>query len=403
VDGKITGGAKLNFGTGISFSIAKKFAFEKSFDNSKLLIKYRKVPEKKNDKISFDQIGMYAYDSEMNEISGQLVKMPYTEAEMNNLAYTIDSDGDIYILTEVMKNGKTKRYEKDGTANFDVKLLTVDKGKTDASSVKVELTGKVINQIGFFEGPKGELYVAGYYGNAKKSVAYSTDGMFYFTMDASGELNNAIDVEIPVNIMKQYTSERSQKKMDKKEDDGDDLSMSNMILRNLIVDSDGSVVFVGEKHYSVTTTDSKGNQRTTYYYQNMLMAKLSKDGELLWMNQLPKSQSGGSPRGGMGYKYMQSGDSHYVLFLDHVANVTLGLSEIPKRHSDGAGGYLTGFKVDDNTGKITRFSILDTRNAQGIGLHQFNTSRIVELSANKFALECYKKDKEDIMITIDVK
>ncbi len=409
VNGKITGGfaVKEGYSRGVSFSgmtfgEEPKFSFERSYDDSKLLITYRRVPEKKSDKANFDVIGMYAYDSEMNKISGQDVKMPYTEAKMNNVAYTIGSDGDIYILTEVFKVDQNKRFEKDGTPNFKVELMTIDKGKTEATAVDVNIPGKIINQISFFEGPKGELYVAGYYANEKKSAGYKTDGMFYFTLSTDGSLSKSTDVEIPLEVMQQYLSERTQKKMEKNEEDGDDMSLTNMVLRQLLVNEDGSVVFVGEKHYSVTRYDSKGNAQTTYYYKNMLIAKLGKDGELEWMNQLPKSQSGGMPRGGMGYKYIPSGNSHYLMFLDNARNISLALNEIPKNHSDGLGGYLTGFKVDDETGEIKRVSILDTRNAKGIALHQFATTRMVEINPNQFALECYKKDKEDVMINIKV-
>ena len=61
---------------------AVEFSFLLSKDRSKLLVQYRKKPEKRNDAISKDQIGMYVFDEDINEISGNELEMPYTEQMM---------------------------------------------------------------------------------------------------------------------------------------------------------------------------------------------------------------------------------------------------------------------------------------------------------------------------------
>jgi len=61
---------------------------------------------------------------------------------------------------------------------------------------------------------------------------------------------------------------------------------------------------------------------------------------------------------------------------------------------------LTGFKVDDATGDLTKISIFNTADVNEMSLYQFNTGRIVELSDNEFAVEFYKKKKEDVMVKV---
>lgn len=389
VDGKISGGN------------GNKFQFETSFDEDNILVRYRKVPESRSDAINFDIIGMYAFDSALEELAGSEVKMPYTEAKMNNIAYTIDKNGTIFILTEVFKNDSRKKYEKDGTPNYKLGLFSIIDGSIEENYISDNLNKKFIKEIGFFEGPNNLLYIAGYYGN---SWSNGVDGLFYFSVDEKADLSTIKFAEIPVEIMRQYETARTQKALDKKDAKGADLSMGAMTLRNLVVSSDGSVLFIGEKYYTVTTYNaSTKTTTTTYYYEEILMSKISKDGELEWMRKLPKRQIGKSGRGGMGFKYVRGENDYYVLFLDHIDNLHLDASQTPKPHSDGRGGFLTGYKVSDENGEVSKVSILDTRDAGGIDLFQFSTERIFKINDNEFALECYAKKKQDVMIKISLK
>ncbi|MNY24432.1 hypothetical protein D3C86_1581450 [compost metagenome] len=139
----------------------------------------------------------------------------------------------------------------------------------------------------------------------------------------------------------------------------------------------------------------------------MLAGKIGKDGELIYMKKLPKKQISGrtsSPyyRGGLGYRLVDSKTYYYFMFLDNVKNIELQENKVPERHVDGRGGFLTAYQINKETGAVRKLSILDTRDAQGYDLFQFNTERIVALDDDEFALECYIKSKQDIMIRIKV-
>ena len=394
VKGKVTGGFSiLGMGSG-------KFSFLKSFSEEMMIIQYRLKPENKNDATNNDAIGMHVYNETLEEVWSQIVEMPYSEKKMNNLAYTVDRDGNAYVLAEIFKDETTKRTTSNGSPNYRLEVIRVDNTDQSITTTELELKGKFITDVGFFEGKNGQLILAGYYGNKNNG---GTDGLFMFNMDVNGEIAEAQSHEIPVDIMTKYVSERAKEKMEKK-DDTKDLAMSNMVLREIVFDADGGVTLYGEKYYSVTTYNaSTKTTTTTYYYQEILVARLEADGSLAWMNKLPKSQSGGAPRGGMGFYTLKTPTEDYVLFIDNIKNMELPLDKFPARHSDGQGGYLTGFKVDKETGDLEKVSLFDLRDAKGIELFQFNTGRIIQLSDNEFAVECYKKKKEDVMIKVTLK
>lgn len=406
VDGKVTGGD------------GNKFQLATSFDNSKLLVYYRKKPESRNDKINKDVIGLYVFNKDLKQVWGKDVEMPYTEARMNNIDYTVDSDGDVFILTEVMKDGETKRYDRDDNPNFDYQLVSVSESGVDINASDIDVKGKYVTQVSFFEGKNNSLLLAGFYGNKR---GLQVDGIFYCSLNKDGSQADFKSFEIPTELIKQFTSDRTQKKMDKKEEKGKDLGITSMVLRDLIIQDDGSIFFASEKYYVTRSYDSQSRTTTyDYYYEEMLAAKIDKNGELLFMKKLPKRQHAQTRSSGigigpvsvgfmpafkggtLGYRLIESQKNYYLMFLDNVKNLELAENKVPALHQDNMGGFLTAYQINKESGTVKKLSVIDTRDAQGYNLYQFSTQRIVDLGNNEFALECYIKKKQDIMIRIKV-
>ena len=118
------------------------------------------------------------------------------------------------------------------------------------------------------------------------------------------------------------------------------------------------------------------------------------------MKKIPKSQAGGMGIGGMSFKYCNSNNYHYLVFLDNVKNIDLPIDETPAGHRDGMGGYLTAVKVSDSDGSLSKSSILNGREIEDFQMHQFAVSRVFQTSQNSFMFEVYKKKKEDVMIKV---
>jgi hypothetical protein len=406
VEGKVTGGD------------GNKFQLATSFDHSKLLVYYRKKPESRNDKINKDIIGFYVFDTSLKQIWGKEVEMPYTEERMNNIDYTVDSEGSVFVLTEVMKDGETKRYDRDDNPNFDYQLVSISEADVDVNASDIDVKGKYVTQVNFFEGKNNSLLLAGFYGN-KRGI--QVDGIFYCAVNKDGKQADFKSFEIPTELIKLYMSQRSQDKMDKKEGKGKDLGMTHMVLRDLIIQDDGSFFFSSEKYYVTRSYDSQTRTTTyDYYYEEMLAAKIDKNGELLFMKKLPKRQHGQTRSSGvgigpvsvsymppfkggtLGYRLIESPKNYYLMYLDNVKNLELAENKVPAMHQDNMGGFLTAYQINKETGTVKKLSVIDTRDAQGYNLYQFSTQRIVDLGNDEFALECYIKKKQDIMIRIKV-
>ena len=402
VEGKITG---TMVSTGFyRYDVQDKFDFHTSYDQSKLLVQYRVKPAIRNDAKSYDIIGMNVFNQDLSLLWKKEVEMPYTEKKMNNLDYTVDSEGNTYILTTVYEDNTTDiKKSKKGPANYHVELLRVNAHSAKIEITPITLADKFINKIWFYESATSHIVCAGFYNKGK--VRGNASGVLLFKVTKAGKVADMANYDIPVDVINLYESERSQRKNLKK-DQKEGAEFEELELQELILEDDGSLLLIGEQHYIKTHYTSNGRTTSvsyTYHYDDLLVTKIDGNGNLAWMRKLPKRQIGGRGRGGMSYKYMKAGDEHYFLYLDNVKNMELPLNKVPAAHSDGRGGYLTAYTVHNNTGKVDKTSILDTRDVEGIQVYQFLTTRILPLHSGTFVFEVYKKKKEDIWVRVQLK
>lgn len=378
-----------------------------SFDQSKFLMTYRRHPKVKSDKVNKDVIGMTVFNEDMKIIWEKEITMPYTEAMMDNLGYTVDSKGNAYLLARV-RTGDNAHLELLKYNNSDKPEIT--EIKADGKHFPHGITLK--------EGKNGVIYCAGFYGEGR-----SANGVYISVINASGKITNEQFHDIPLEIINQNISERKQEKNEKKEDKGKEVGIYELGLDDIIVNEDGSFNLLGEVFYvRTTTTHTKSGTRTTYTYNylEMFMTKLTADGKVAWMKKLPKSQRFVTSSSGMGfgisfttsfkrngpdlsYKYMSTGKDHYLLYLDNIKNLDLPLNKYPATHASGKGGFLTAYKINDASGDVSKLSLFDLKDVKGISVYQFTTSRIVQPNDKEIIVELYKKQKQDILLRINLR
>lgn len=401
VTGKVTGGlASVYFyyvpedaGTG-------KFNFATSKEGDKFLIRYRKKPQKKLDTKSWDVIGLCVMDENLNVSSQEEIKMPYTERRMDILDYAIDAEANSYALVKVYHDdsNESKKNKKDKVANYHIELFRVPVGSKEIDITKIELKDNFVNNLTLFEDKEGGMVCAGFY--TKIGYYNTADGIITFKVPVEGGVYNMSTHEIPTEILKQHLSEKAKKKIEKEGDDYDP-EMRGLELRDLVINEDGSIVLVSEQYF-IRTFYTQKSSYSRYYYYDVLIAKIDAQGNLSWMERLPKKQIGAQGKGGMSFKYINANNYHYVLFLDNVKNHNLPKDEVPAVHTDGAGGYFTSYKINDTDGSYVNSSVFNVRDIEEMTIYQFATSRIVKVSEDDFALEVYKKKKEDVMIKVHI-
>ncbi|HNP49253.1 MAG TPA: hypothetical protein PKL85_10470 [Bacteroidia bacterium] len=368
----------------------------KSFDDSKVLINYRRIPLIKSDAKNKDILGFYVFDNTMKSIWGDEVTMPHTEKEMNNLAYTVTKDGTARMLAYL---NEAKSFE----------LINIAApGKL--SNMKVDIDGNLkFQRFNVKEDNSGNLVCTGFYAKGidvkvswtgSASLSWNIDGLKIFKMDSQGKVLDNKDFEFPIAMLNQFESKRQQEKNEKREGEGK-AGIPDLVLRDVSVDADGNTMVIGEQHYIRTERTINGTQ-TVYFYGDMVATRIDKDGKLMWMKKLPKDQTGYQGKGGMGFRLVVGKTATYFLYLDNKKNAELSVDKAPAKHSDGKGGYFFAYKLENATGDVSKHVLFDTDDLQGEEIYQFNTGRIFEPSPDIFFLESYMKKKQDKMIRMEL-
>lgn len=378
-----------------------KFDVYQSFDKSKVLIQYRIKPVEKSDEINKDEIGFCVFDSKMGKLWAGEVKMPYTEKEMNNLAYTIDSEGNAYML--IYLNEK-KKFE----------LLTI-KNQKEVIQNTLDIDGKLVFQrFNLLEDKNGNITCAGYYANGydykvnwngNSALSFNTNGIYCFKMTKDGEVSDVWNYEFPLDLIQQYNTDKEQEKIKSREEAGK-AGIADLKMLEFVAQADGSYIIIGEQQY-IRTEMVITSTATVNHFGHVVITKINADGTVAWSKKLPKNQAyvtGDSylpyAEGQLSIKYAENNGDHYILFVDNPKNADLALNKVPAEHKNGAGGYLSAFKVSDADGTVERHTVAELENLDGIKAYQFQVTRINNVADKTFLLEVYKKDKEDAMIKI---
>ncbi len=407
VDGKLATAVGRGMGAvylyGIPLGVKGKFNIQSSSDRSWILIQYRRKPENIRDKKNYDVIGLNAFDDSMNEIYRKEVNMPYTEYKMDNIDYTIDNAGNAHLLALVYDGENRKRFDKEGNVMYHLELFTVLPDSEMLKVVPIEIEGKSITELVMFNTSKGDVLCAGYYSYGSKSNS-SVGGVILFKVDMNGDITELKTYDIPLEVVNMFRSDKERAKNEKKSEKGN-VEMVEMGIDRLMVYDDGGILLTGEQHFvqQHTRVDAKGrvSHYYTYHYNFIFNARIDGNGEIQWMNKLGKVQVGQRGRGDMSYAYVAGDGHHYYLFLDNIKNADLELNEKPATHADGKGGYFTSYKLNDESGEISKVPTFNMRDVNGLSVSQFGVNRIIPVGPGLFCVEVYKGRKQDVMIKVN--
>jgi hypothetical protein len=347
------------FGGGWGIALTDKWNLFYSVDKKKILVQYRSKPEKRNDALNNDIIGFHVFDTDMNKVWGNEIRMPYSEKKMDNEDYTVDKDGNVYCLARVYSEEKGDR----NSPNYRMEILKWTKDNKQVAKIPFKMGNNFVNSAVITPDFSGNLMVVGFY--SKKRGGTSTDGVFMLKLnEQTGELTNIKKglYEFPERILSEFESGRTKRRNEKRDDD-DKLEAPAMDMRNVYVKQDGSVQIVGEEHY-IKIVRTYGRYTTTtyhYYYNDILSINIGADGEMKWCTKIPKQQYGvNTGRGGMSFKMFNYGSDQYFLFMDNMKNVDIAPDEQPARHVERRGGILMAVKVDKD-GKKSKAKVFDIR------------------------------------------
>jgi hypothetical protein len=344
-----------------NFKTTNKYKYQYDADRKKLLVTYRLSPEERNDKKNYDKIGFQVFDENMKKIWGNEFKMPYTEAIMDNSAFSLDSKGNAYMLAKVYNSESRRERDKStGTPAYRYEVFKFTKDSKKIVIAPITLDGFYINEATLTENALHDMIIACTY--SKKVKGNGTDGIFLATLDQNGKLEKFKNgyFEFPKEELEKFESARKRRSIEKK----DDYEAANIKVRDVVVESDGTIFISCEEFRVVTHVSQTTNGGTrvtyTYYYDDILGCKIDAGGKFEWVRKIPKRQRGSAGTGTMSFKLISDATGYYFLYLDNLKNLNLSETEEPKAHVDGWGGQVIVSKLTKD-GKLTKELLFDTR------------------------------------------
>lgn len=336
-----------------------------SKDKTKFLYTYSLVNKEKKDILNKEVIGMQVFDENLVKVWGTEYEMPYTEAKMDNLGYLLSNDGTVYLMARVYEGNTPKEGRDKEKPNFHFEIITYKKGVQKPRTASVKLDNNFFpTEAWLYENDNHEITLAGFY---SKAMYKPVDGAYMLKFDP--ETGNFSKMkggyyEIPTEIIKSYTSEREKRKLEKEEkkDENNDIGISNLEINEIYTLPDGSIKILAEQYVVVVSRYYDMGckcMRTSYdvYADDIFVLSITPEGKMDWVKKIPKSQhSGGAYGPGISINSLCTGNDLHVFYIDNIKNMNLPVTEAPKRHEDGRGGFLTGVTISTK-GDVKKHSL----------------------------------------------
>lgn len=396
-----------------------KYFFQKSNNDQKLLITYRMKPEKKRDTKSYDKVAINVFNTDLTLDWKTMVKMPYTERRMDNVDDAIDNFGNYFLITKVYEDDSySEKKRKEKTANYHLELFKIKKGSDEILKNKIEIGDNFIGKIALYDNGHGSMLLAGSCKNPKSGVFIpfisnsdigQPTGIFTVNLTEEGGIGTFKSYDFSMEMLNKNASRKEKRKVKKnKKDEDEKPSFGDLSIKNIAINSDGSFLILGEQEYikvssNMNANGSMSSTTVTYYYKNMLAAKINADGTLAWMHKLAKNQSGHRGKSTMSFTHMFAGDFHFILYLDNVKNLELPDDEVPHRHTDRKGGYFTAYIINDKTGAVKKEAIFNVKDINDVEMEHFETDKILSLSDSEILIEGFEGRSKDFLVKVSAK
>lgn len=331
------------------------FSYRMSPDSSKIMVIYN-IPTGKNEK---ERFGLTVFDNTMNQLWEGQFTVPYEDKLFDIGVYLIDNEGNAYISGLVYDEKRKTKVR--GEANYSFSIFTIQNSGSDFIENKISLDGKFITDFTMKLNNAGDLLCAGLYTNDYKA---SFTGVFSSIIDKNNpELKDVYTQKIEAKYLTKGYKKGLAKKITTAYEKGYHHILLDYDLREVISTDDGSVILLAEQ-YDVKTSSSNSSsvvssEKTYYYFRTILIVCIDKNGEVKWVNSIPKIQA--STNLPLGYNYasfstVYHNSNLYVFYNDNPKN--FALAETAAIKGATLKSDLIMAKID-NSGKITKKVVHD--------------------------------------------
>jgi|GEM_PF-5534393 hypothetical protein len=318
----------------------KKGPFSLNFspDSSKILVTYL-LPYEKG---STDEYAIKIFDNNFSLLWENKFELPFQDLLYTVNNAKIDNQGSVFLPGKVFdKTDATEKKNKDVAYQFH--LFAFSQNQEEPTEYIIDSHSNFLNELSFSVNEKHEILCYGFY--SEKLNDPLSDGVFYAKIDAKTK-----------NVLIQKVTSFSDYYMSKGEYSGKDTRKGNFIVKNIVQNLDGSSTIVAEQVFTtmeLVTSSQSGLARIvyTYYYNNIMVMKLDKEGNLSWLRTIPKGQKTKDLAGTyMSYSFFNKNNKIYLFFNESTSNEKENPEEsgIQVYKSIEQLGFLNAYVINDD-------------------------------------------------------
>lgn len=346
-------------------------------NSTKLLIYF--TLKNKDEKSLKEEVGMFLFDEKLNKLGGDIYELPKANLLGSNFKLYYNPYLNSYGKIILDVNGNFYKLIKENNNYSTIKVNTID-NKIEVTPVNINTSSenyekkKIINTILLKKNNKDEIICAGVY---KNEDGPDFEGLFI--VNISNPTSKQLYYPIPKNIQSQYEPKNPG------DNQRDNASIDILNIDNIRYFEDGSMIINAEHNYAILKTNSNtGMDFLDDHYRYILATKINKDGTLAWMRKVPRYQYRVNASN---FRYFKMGSKHYYFFLDNIKNENLTESMDPARHMNDAGGWLTAYIIDDNSGIMKRETLFNIDDIKGFKLVNFGIYKLQDSPKKTITIE----------------
>lgn len=314
------------------------FSISLSPDSTKILATYL-LPYEEG---STDEYGIKIFDNTFSLLWENKFELPFQDLlyAVNNAK--IDNQGSIFLPGKVFdKTDATEKKKQDLAYQFH--LFAFSQDQAEPAEYIIDSKSNFLNEFSFSLNDKHEIVCYGFY--TEKLNEKLSDGIFYAKIDAK---TKKVLKEKMISFYDYYNS--------KGEYSGKDTRKLNYKVKQIVQNQDGSSTIVTEQVFTIVelaTSSQSGMTSTVYtnYYDNIMVLKFDKEGNLIWLKTIPKAQKTKDPAGTyMSYAFFNKNNKIY-LFFNESTSIEEGNPEesgIKVYKSTEQLGFLNAYVINDD-------------------------------------------------------